>query len=351
MRHADLVSVLGAVGKPTHTVEVGGGARVLLLPHGGRVLGLFSAQGCENIYWTHPALQSVDTARTFYASGAWENSGGDRTWLAPEVDIFFPRYPDLDMSGYFQPRQLDPGHYTVEESEGKAVLRNRFSLKLFRTKATVELEIAKWVEPTSNPLRHERGELTAADIDFCGYEQHTTLELFGDTIESVGLWNLIQMPHNGEMIVPLYARAEPKIYFGTIAPDDLALQDHAIRWHMRANGEQKIGIRAAAVTGRAGYIYNSGETTTLVVRNFVVNPSGAYIDTPWTEPDDRGYAVQACSVNSGLGSFSELEYHVPAIGQAVGTLRCEDVSQVWAFRGNRRTIDGIATRLLGTATS
>jgi len=349
MKYEELVSVLEAAGKPTRTVDVGGGSRVLLLPHGGRVLGLFSARDDENFYWTHEALSRPDTAKAFYASGDWENSGGDRTWLAPEVDIFFPRYPDLDMSGYFQPRQLDPGRYEVEQVGRNAILRNRFSLTMSRSKTEMELEIAKWVQPTANPLRYEKCWRRAANVDFSGYEQHTSLEILGGN-ENVGLWNLIQMPHGGELIVATCTRTEPKVYFGAIADRDLSVQDHAIRWHMRAQGEQKIGIRAAATTGRAGYIYRSAQTTTLIVRNFVVNPAGEYIDVPWAEPDDFGYSVQACNVASRLGSFSELEYHVPAIGESTGTMRCEDISQVWAFRGREEAIREIAAILLGSAT-
>ena len=93
-----------------------------------------------------------------------------------------------------------------------------------------------------------------------------------------------------------------------------------------------------AVTGRVGYRYPARDGRwALVIRNFVVNPSGTYVDVPWDDPADLGYAFQACNVNSSLGSFSELEYHVPAIGPATGVLGSEDTSQVWAFRapGNR----------------
>jgi hypothetical protein len=167
-----LIDTLDSIGKPTLPWHGPDGSAVLLLPHGGRVLGLFAAGSQENFYWTHPALESAASAAEFYEGRQWHNSGGDRTWLAPEVDFFFPRYPKTNV--YHQPRELDPGN----------------------------------------------------------------------------------------------------------------------------------------------------------------------------DPEDLGYAVQACNVDSGLGSFSELEYHVPAIGPGTGRMACEDVSQVWAFRGGRTTIDGIVSALL-----
>jgi len=106
-----LINILNSVGKVTELYESHDGSRVLMLPHGGRILGLFAPHHEDNFYWTHPALASVETARAFYESGEWQNSGGDRTWLAPEADIFFPNFPALDK--YWQPRQLDPGNWST----------------------------------------------------------------------------------------------------------------------------------------------------------------------------------------------------------------------------------------------
>jgi hypothetical protein len=86
--------------------------------------------------------------------------------------------------------------------------------------------------------------------------------------------------------------------------------------------------------------------TTLIVRNFVVNPSGEYVDVPWRDPDDLGYSTQACNVNSALGAFSELEYHIPAIGGKTGRARCDDAAQVWAFCGPEEAIRAVAHCLL-----
>lgn len=67
---------------------------------------------------------------------------------------------------------------------------------------------------------------------------------------------------------------------------------------------------------------------------------------PWTETEDRGYSTQACNVNDRMGRFSELEYHVPAVGPGTGRQGCEDVSQVWAFRGTTEEIRAVAHTLL-----
>jgi hypothetical protein len=103
---------------------------------------------------------------------------------------------------------------------------------------------------------------------------------------------------------------------------------------------------AIATTGRAGYMYASGNQAVLVIRNFNVNPSGEYVDVHWQEPEKPGAAFQACNVNNALGSFSELEYHAPAIGLQLGKAVSEDESQVWAFRGPEPEVTTVARRLL-----
>jgi len=345
----DLLGVLRGAGHPGRVLRMADGTRVLVLPHGGRVLGLFPPKSGENFYWTHPALRSAATARAFYASDDWHNSGGDRTWLAPEADLFLPNYPKLDV--YFQPRSLDPGHYRVIESAAGFGLENRLSPRFSRLGKAVSLRITKTFGPAANPLRHERG-LDLRGIAYAGYTQHTSLELIGasrSTRAQVGLWNLVQMPHRGTLLIPTFSRSEPCHVFSTvgpIAPEDLRVGNRLVSYRMRAKGEQKISLRAASVAGRVGYISGAGDTWSLIVRNFSVNPSGEYVDVPWKDPRWLGFAVQACSVNSHLGAFSELEYHIPAIGHLTGSTRCDDTAQVWAFRGPRAPILRIARLLV-----
>jgi hypothetical protein len=344
---AKLIKTLEAIGKPTELHEGLDGAKVLILPHGGRILGLFAPRNPENFFWTHPALESVESARAFYASDVWHNSGGDRTWLSPEADIFFPNFPNLDK--YWQPRELDPGNYQVDTTGGSLRLVNRLNLTTSRTKQRVELELTKAVTPAPNPLRYERGRYDPETVEYAGYTLHTSLELMGvdhNNSAQVGLWNLLQLPHNGDLLVPTYGRGVPKVLMGGVAPDDLLVTDHLIRYRMRAAGEHKIGIRAVETTGRAGYLYPTKDQFALVMRNFFVNPSGVYVDVPWTDTGDFGYSTQACNVKSGLGSFSELEYHCPAIGAGTGRIRYDDESEVWAFRGPEDSIRAIARSLL-----
>jgi hypothetical protein len=162
----------------------------------------------------------------------------------------------------------------------------------------------------------------------------------------VGLWNLLQLPHGGDMWIPTYSKSQPNVIMGSVSADDLAVGERLIQYRMRSSGEDKIGIRAVATAGRVGYLYRTGDLSALVVRNFFVNPSGEYVDVPWDNTGDFGYSTQACNIKSHQGPFSELEYHSPAIGSGTGRTRCVDESQVWAFRGPSPNIQLIAQTLL-----
>ena len=346
----DLIATLKAVGKSTELYQTDDGTRVLILPYGGRILGVFAPGSEENFLWTNSVLNSVESARAYYASDDWQNSGGDRTWLAPELDFFFPKFPDIDIAGYWQPRGLDPGNYALTKTDQEVKLTNRLSIDAFRSRKRVELEITKSIAAAPNPLRYDAQARSGA-VEYAGHTLLTSLKILNagpDAVPLVGLWSLTQMPHQGELFVPTYSKTEPRVYFGLVdtPADEVAVNDRLVRFKMRAAGEHKIGIRAAVTTGRIGYIYPTENRHALIVRNFSVNPSGEYADVPWTEPEDRGYSTQACSVNSRWGMFSEMEYHVPAIGGSTGLRHVEDRSQLWAFRGSREDIIEIARALL-----
>ncbi|MFZ0560317.1 MAG: DUF6786 family protein [Terriglobales bacterium] len=346
----ELVATLKAVGKSTEIYQTNDGTRLLLLPYGGRILGVYAPGSEENFLWTNSVLKSVESARAYYASDDWQNSGGDRTWLAPEVDFFFPKFPNIEIGGYWQPRSLDPGNYELIKTAHGVKLTNRLKVDAFRSKKRVELEITKSVDAAPNPLRYDTALRTGA-VEYAGHTLLTSLRILdtnpGDA-PLVGLWSLTQMPHQGELYIPTYSKADPRIYFGLTdtPPEELAVSERLVRFKMRAPGEHKIGLRSAVTTGRIGYIYSAGDKHALIIRNFFVNPSGEYADVPWTEPEDRGYSTQACSVNSRWGMFSEMEYHVPAIGGSTGLHHVEDRSQLWAFRGSRSDILKIARALL-----
>jgi hypothetical protein len=342
-----LTRTFGNLGMETLLKQNPDGSSVLLVAHGGRVLGLYPPNSNENFFWTHPLLESSESAKLLFASGVWHNSGGDRTWLAPELDFFFPNYPDIHT--YRPPVALDPGSYRIVSSNEKVALVNSATLTNSRAGRELSVEIEKSIEACSDPLRSARTTLSIEKTRYAGYAQSTTLKLTSDaqTSSPVGLWNLIQLPIGGDLLVATSHAATPTVYFGDVSPSDLEIRPHVARWKTGALGVAKIGLSALLTTGRSGYLWRERDQSSLVIRNCFVDPSGDHVDAPKTNPSHIGDAIQGCCVNSEKGQFSELEYHCAAIGGSTGHSHFRDVSQVWAYRGPVTEIRRIASVLLG----
>lgn len=342
-----LVKTIASAGQRTVSMPLTKGAQALILPHGGRILGLFAQGSEDNFLWTNPVLDRTNTAKAFFSSGDWCNTGGDRTWLAPEGEFFCPKYPSASV--YFQPRQLDPGEYKFKRTANGVRLSCDLELHSYRTREDLALTVTKEIEPVANPFHQVKDDSGLVEAAFAGYVLRTSLEIHSRPKRTaVGLWNLLQMPHGGCMVVPTRFPTTPTMYFGRISRKDLPARKDSVRYTMNSPGEHKIGVTAIALTGRAGYLYRSGPSWSLIVRNFAVNPSGSYVDCLPNGGHCPGDAFQACNVsNPKLGNFSEMEYHAPAIGAGTEHDSCVDTSQIWAFRGTRNAVARIADRLLG----
>ena len=348
-----LMSTLAQAGQPLLELPAAGGGSALILPYGGRVLGLFTADDAPNHFWVHPQLMEVTLAQQVFRKRDWINLGGDRTWLGAEQDL---NRGDLaaPLGAYLPPQSLDPGEWRLAR-QGQVVtmsLQGRVPIKRRRVYADVVIERAVSMIP--NPLRREAAarELLAG-VEYVGYEQETVLSLVScaDKGAQMGIWNLIVLPTGGWIIVPTLGRPAVRDFFPSTAPGRVQIKEHAIHFLLDGRAQHKIGLRAAELIGRAGYLRAEADGRwTLVVRAFGLNPSGDYIDIPPDDEHDLGYAFEAYNDDGKLGDFGELEYHAPAIGGDTGLVAARECSQVWAYRGTEKAIRRVAERLLGEGT-
>ena len=346
----DLIDNLTLAGKQPIPVSFPCGTRLIILPGNGRLLGLYPADDDANFLWTHPALATAATSASLFAAAGWPNPGGDRTWLAPEIDLFIS---DLARPGetYAVPPALDPGNWVLTTATaGEVSLSNATRLRLHRSGCEVGLRLGRSFRPAANPLLGTAAD--AAALRYAGYTLITTLEVEpqADGAARLGIWNLLQLPQPGEMLIPTRGAGGPQTAFGTPSPADLTVEPGLVRWHMAGSGEDvKIALKAQLLTGRAGHLRQTGEPGTwdLVVRQFAVDPAGDYVDALWDHPQDSGWVFQACCVSAGKEHFNELEYHAPAARASAGSNLSRDESQVWAFRGPGAAVAGAAQHLLG----
>jgi hypothetical protein len=331
------------------------GSRLLVLPESGRLLGLFMPGTDENVLWTNPALATAESATAYFTRPGWPNPGGDRTWLAPEIELFIG---DLARPAqtYAVPAALDPGHWTLSSSTHTELrLTQTTCVRLHRARQDVRVRLEKVLRPAANPLPD-------AGLDYAGYSQVTTLEVEAppDSAVRLGIWNLLQLPSPGTMLIPTRATTHPQRVFGALSDSELTVTPHGVRWEMAAPGaDAKIAIKAQPLTGRVGYLHatpcyakatqGKPDTLDLVVREFTVVPGGDYVDALWDPPHETGWAFQACCIRNGAERFNELEYHAPALSAENGLRSSRDESRVWAFRGPQEAVAQAASLLLGGA--
>jgi hypothetical protein len=341
-----LADALTQAGQPPLPLTFGDGSRLLVLPSSGRVVGLFPPESDANFLWTNPALAAGESAAAYFAREGWPNPGGDRTWLAPEIELFIA---DLERPGetYATPPTLDPGSWALTSADASALsLTNETRLRLHRSRRDVGVRLGKSLHPAGNPLD---GTLLAdAGMQYAGYTQVTTLEVEPQPGAEVrlGLWNLLQLPPPGVMLIPTRERVQPQQVFGALSPEELTLGSRLVRWEMGGPGvDAKIALRAPGLVGRAGHLSEgprAGEAD-LVVREFAVDPGGEYVDALWDPPHETGWVFQACCVRAGAERFNELEYHAPVV---TGASISRDESRLWAFRGPSAAIRAAAELLL-----
>jgi len=341
---AKLEANLEALDKAVIRASEDSGSTILVLPFGGRVIGAFAPGEGDNFLWTNPALNEVASGRALLDSGIWANSGGERTWLAPEKDFFYPDFPDF--RDYFQPRGFDPGNYSARREGSKVILENRVILHSFRLGEDLELMMTKILEPL--PLM-DRLERLASGIEGTSYRASLELELRSGPSETpVGLWSLLQLPPSGTMLTATTKPAKIVRYFGGFGEGEFEIGESLFRWHMRSGYDRKLGLVAADVTGRLGYAYELSGRACLIVRDIEVDPRATYLDAPYGGSEGPACAVQYCSIdNERLGSFRELEYHSSAIGGKTGLVRIRSDSVVTCFRGSREGIGKLENSLFG----
>jgi hypothetical protein len=336
-------------------VELGsaGGGSVLVLPYGGRILGLFP-DGASNLLWAHPKLAQVNSAAEFFQARGWRNTGGGRTWISPERDIHVANLDD-PWNSYRVTESIDPGMFSVVSTDQEVQLNTAGGVTDYRTGHRCGVHLGKKIRLVSNPLRYTPGAREILkEVAYVGFEQITSLTYSEHELDSapqLSLWDAVNLPATGKIIIPTVKKVQPTDFFETTGPSHLTCTSNGLSFLFDGLQRHKIAIRVADVLGgRAGYLRQiAKDEFSLLVRNFFVDPSAEYVDTPWDDPEDRGYVLECYNDGGVNGLYGELEYHSPAMGPGTGRSECVDHAQLWGFQGAKNNILDIMRQLLGEA--
>lgn len=308
--------------------------KAVILPFGARILGLYPKPGV-NAFWINPSLATPGASDLLNESG-WINLGGDRTWISPEIETHV-KDPARMPESVEVPKAVDPGNYAVTEfSDSSATLESYMEVNFHRSLVSASLKVTKKISLLPAPDLPQ-------GVTFAGYKMDVTLSAVAPLEGGIrpGLWNLIQVPGGGTIIVPIKQNASPRPFFG---PTPYKTENGRVVCQVHTDTSFKFSIYAKDSRGISACTINGGPSSLLVVRRFdVLNPT-RYADVPCDNPKDTGHVQQVYVDDGALGGFGEMEHHSAAIGPNSDTTI--DHSETLAFAGPSKTLSQLLEVLI-----
>jgi len=322
---------------------------IIISQRGGRIFGPFLSKESESIFWTNDAFARPDTFKELLRSGNW-NIGGDRMWIAPEIQYHVPDRSDF-WGSVFWPEQVDPGTYSLGQPEsGHWRLSQDMVLEAYNLASGQKgLHLERLIRQVEDPLRNVTEYPDLIDgVLFAGYEQAVTLsERKRDDIMSEA-WSLTQLNPGGVLVIPASPRVEYTDYYQPIDESLQTIRPNHVRLKITGDRQYKVGYKAAHVFGRLAY-YNhlDDDRAYLIVRNFFNNPSMPYAEEPDHTPGCRGHSIHVYNDDGNAGGFGELECNLQTIGGETGRSSSTDQLVLWLYIGAPDRVKEIGLHLLG----
>jgi len=324
-----------------------GGVTILVSELGGRVFGPFLTAESDSLLWVNPDFSSPQAFEKLVREG-W-NLGGERLWIAPEIQYLVRDRTDY-FGSLFIPADMDPGRWKMDVvSPALCRLGKDLSLEAFNLAGgTKHLHLETEIRPAANPLRHlaEYAGLMEG-IVYAGHQQTVSLaETALDDILS-GVWNLLQLPPGGDLIIPCTPGVDPTLYKGVTDGLQEITGNH-VRLRLTARQMYKTGYNAAHHFGRMGYVRRLADgRLSLLVRNFPNHPSSEYPEEPPDQPGRRGDSIYIYNDDGQFGDFGEMECSAQTIGGLTGRSSASDTLSLWLFVGSPEAVRRIGMVMLG----
>jgi hypothetical protein len=322
---------------------------VVITQRGGHILGPFLYQEGESIFWINKDFANAASFKDFLDSGTW-NLGGDRIWIAPEIQ--YSVHDRTDFWGSIQlPEQIDPGHYSLDQSKpNEWRLIQDLTLQAYNlASGQKQLHLERVIRPVEDPLRNlSHYQDLMRGVLFAGYEQVVTLsEGQLDDIMSES-WSSIQLNPGGLLLIPASPHLEYSDYFEPIDENYQTIYPNHVRVKITGHRRYKVGYKAAHVFGRLAYFNHlDDERACLIVRNFFNNPSMPYVEEPPDKPGRRGHSIHVYNDDGNFGGFGELECNGQTIGSVTGRSSSTDQMVMWLYVGSTDRVRKLLPHLLG----
>jgi len=327
-------------------MQAGTDARILVLERGGRVFGPFFGDK-PGILWASRAWQDGYAFRGLLAARDW-NVGGDRVWIAPEVQFHIQDRTDPENTMVI-PAAVDPGTYRMESLPDACVLTQDMVLQAYNlADGMAELRLQKCIRLATNPLCTLSNCKELMDgVDYSGYSQELMLRRLKNRFVSAEAWNITQIEPPGEILIPVTQKAEYVDYYEPVDAQHMQRSDQAI-W-LQASGERryKVGFKAAQVRGDLLYYGETEGTAYLYIKRFFNNPSAPYAEEPASLFGSSGFSTHVYNDDGKIGGFAELECNLQPVSASGGWDSSTDTVLNWFFVGPCQKLNRILLALTG----
>lgn len=331
------------------TLTLSNKVHLIVSQRGGRIFGPFLGEDSPSLFWLNQALARPDSLAEFLKSGHW-NLGGERLWIAPEVQYLVRDRTDF-WGSIRVPAQMDPGQYHLSQpASNQCRLVQDITLEAHNlASGSKNLHLETHIIPIADPLRYLTDYQNLVEgITFAGYEQVISLtEDKPDDIMSE-VWNLIQLNPGGQILMPASPQIEYTDYYEPIDAQLQTIHPHHLSLKITGDRQYKVSYKAAHLFGRLAYFNRLDEERAyLLVRNFFNNPATAYAEEPAHLPGRRGYSVHVYNDDGGLGGFGELECNGQTIGGETERSTSTDRFGLWLYTGSVDRVKKLIPHLIG----
>lgn len=349
MNKQEIQQTLQYCGVNFEELEIGQEQSILITQHGGHILGPFSEQFPEGLFWIPDSIQDKNRYKELIDRKIW-NIGGDRVWIAPEI-----QFNIRDRKHYREsldtPKTIDPGSFSLTREQDTIHLSQELDLTSYNTvTGTMHICFRRSIQKALNPLQKlpNYAELMKK-MTYCGYEQ--ILDLSGSSEQDIFAesWDLLQVRTKGTLYIPMYTPLRGTDHYAPTGQHE-TLTDHGVLLRLTGDSQYKIAYKSAVLTGRFGYLMDSNtENSVLIVQNYPNNPSAMYSEEP-PHPDyagDTGYSIHIYNDDGKSGGFAEMECNMQTIGKPTGISRSIDRLTTWIFSGPKVQLKEVSQFLLG----
>lgn len=330
-------------------LDLDDGWQILITQHGGHVYGPFSERFPQGIFWMPDSLGDPEAFGRLVEGRIW-NIGGDRTWIAPEIQFNIRGDRKRFRETLDTPKTIDPGSYTMSREGNVVSLEQSLDLESYNTvTGQMHLEFRRKILSVPNPLRKLSGyEKLMEGVSYCGFEHVLDLEGHSEQDIYAENWGLLQVRPKGLLYMPMYSVERGTDHYEPVGDHEFCL-DTGVCLEITGDSRYKIAYKAACLTGRFGYLADSdGADSCLIVINYPNDPSALYSEEPPLVEGDTGYSIHIYNDDGNSGGFAEMECNMPTIGRPTGLDRVIDRMSRWIFYGDREKLGEISRVLLGT---